>query len=158
MMDMTVTAKDVVAQDTVRVRLEPAKGAALGPAPVGGHLPLVMPDGTARRYSLTSPPDAPFREITVLRSEPSGGGSAYIHDRLAIGDTVATERPEDGFPLAPGPHHGVFVAGGIGITPFLTMIPALRAAGGTHALHLRRAPCGPAPAAAGRAGGGALCR
>lgn len=134
-MDLVVTGKSAVAGDTVRLRLETPDGAVLPPAPPGGHLPIVLPDGTARRYSLTSPPDAPFREITVLRADPSGGGSAYIHDHLAPGDVVTTELPEDGFPLASGPHHGVFVAGGIGVTPFLTMIPALDATGGTHELH-----------------------
>lgn len=134
-MDLTVTEKEEVARGVVRVRLFPPEGTDLSPAPVGGHLPIVLPEGTARRYSLTSPLGASYREIMVLRADPSGGGSIYIHDRLAVGDTVVADPPEDGFPLADGPHHGVFVAGGIGITPFLTMIPALRAAGGTHELH-----------------------
>ena len=134
-MDLTVTEKKEVAKGVMRVRLALPDGADLPKAPVGGHLPIVLPDGTGRRYSLTSPPSAPYREITVLRTNPSAGGSAYIHDRLAVGDAVTVEPPEDGFPLANGPHRGVFVAGGIGITPFLTMIPALRAAGGSHELH-----------------------
>lgn len=133
-MDLIVTAKAVVATDTVRVQLRAQGGTDLPVAAPGGHLPVTLPDGTARRYSLTAlGPEA--YEITVLRADPSGGGSTYIHDRLAVGDTVATEPAEDGFPLAPGAHHGVFIAGGIGITPFLTLIPTLRAAGGTHALH-----------------------
>lgn len=135
-MDLIVTEKEIVALDVVRVRLAAPDGARLPEAPVGGHLPLTLPDGTARRYSLTGEPRAPlFYEITVLRADPSGGGSAYIHDALAVGDVITAAPPGDGFPLARGAHHGVFVAGGIGITPFLTMIPALRRASGTHALH-----------------------
>lgn len=136
MMELIVTEKEVVADATMRVRFATPDGGRLLEAPVGGHLPIVLPDGTARRYSLTSEPRAPLLyEIIVLRADPSGGGSTYIHDTLCVGDTVTAQPPEDGFPLARGAHYGVFVAGGIGITPFLTMIPALRHAGGAHELH-----------------------
>ena len=134
-MQLVVIEKTMVAHDVVRVRLEDPEGHPLPAAPSGGHLPVVLPNGSARRYSLTSPSDASYREITVLRANPSGGGSSYIHDKLSVGDLVETKPPENGFPLSLGAHHGVFIAGGIGITPFLTMIPALRAADGTYQLH-----------------------
>ena len=136
LMRLVVAEKALVARDTVRVRLADPAGAALPAFAPGAHLPLTLPDGLGRRYSLTSDPGGGrFYEITVLRTDPSGGGSSLIHDRLVVGDAVDAEPPEDGFPLAWDAPHSVFVAGGIGVTPFLTMIPALAARGASYELH-----------------------
>ncbi|MEU9343815.1 PDR/VanB family oxidoreductase [Streptomyces sp. NPDC048278] len=57
----------------------------------------------------------------MLRETGSRGGSAYIHDELAVGDVVEATEPRSLFPLEEAPEY-LFLAGGIGITPFLSMI------------------------------------
>jgi ferredoxin-NADP reductase len=57
----------------------------------------------------------------VLREPDGRGGSAYLHDELAVGEPVGVGGPRNNFPLVSAPHY-LFVAGGIGITPLLPMI------------------------------------
>ncbi|MFJ3802867.1 PDR/VanB family oxidoreductase [Streptomyces sp. NPDC090088] len=59
--------------------------------------------------------------MAVLREAGSRGGSVYIHDELAVGDVVEATEPRSLFPLEEAPEY-LFLAGGIGITPFLSMI------------------------------------
>ncbi|MFD0476733.1 PDR/VanB family oxidoreductase [Nonomuraea thailandensis] len=75
-----------------------------------------------RQYSLCGDRWDPHAyRIGVLREPDGRGGSAYVHDELAVGDTVAIGGPRNNFPLAPSERY-LFVAGGIGITPLLPMI------------------------------------
>jgi ferredoxin-NADP reductase len=59
--------------------------------------------------------------VGVLREPASRGGSAFVHDELAPGDTVAIGGPRNNFPLVPAERY-LFVAGGIGFTPLLPMV------------------------------------
>lgn len=134
-MKLVVTDKTPIAADTVRVRLARPDGEALAGFAPGAHVELAF-GGMVRRYSLTCPVDQPdYREISVLLTDPSAGGSAYIHTRLAIGQTINVSDPRAAFPLAMDAAHSVFIAGGIGITPFLTMMKALQDAGASFELH-----------------------
>jgi ferredoxin-NADP reductase len=95
----------------------------------GAHVDLHLAEGLTRQYSLCGDPaDADLWRIAVRREAPGRGGSAYVHDRLAVGDTVALGGPRNNFALVPAPAY-LFVAGGIGITPLLPMIRAAEDAG-----------------------------
>lgn len=133
-MRLRVIDKALVADGVVRIRMGDQAGGGLPPAEPGAHVEVSL-QGMVRRYSLTSLPGSPFYEIHVQRAEPSAGRSAYIHDCLTAGDEVEVSEPRDGFPPAPNAPRAVFIAGGIGITPFLTMIPAMRAVGMATELH-----------------------
>ena len=50
----------------------------------------------------------------------SRGGSQSMHRDLAIGDSVLVQSPENSFPLVEAPEY-LFIGGGIGITPLITM-------------------------------------
>lgn len=134
-MDLIVTEKTEIAQDTLRIRLVPPAGTELAPFKPGAHIELAFA-GMTRRYSLTSYPDAlRFYEICVLRTRPSRGGSEYLHDRLQLGETVAVAAPNNAFPLNLAAQSSAFIAGGIGITPFFSMMHALHRAAKPFALH-----------------------
>lgn len=134
-MRLVLVARTAVATDAVRLRLVDPGGAALPPFAPGAHVEFSFA-GMTRRYSLTSLPDVlDAYEVCVLRTDPGGGGSAYLHDRLEVGDGLEVSTPCDAFPLAPDAEHSVFVAGGIGVTPFVTMMHALAAAGRSFELH-----------------------
>lgn len=75
-----------------------------------------------RQYSLCGNRwDAETYRVGVLREVAGRGGSAYVHDVLAVGDLVGLGGPRNNFPLVPASRY-LFVAGGIGITPLLPMV------------------------------------
>lgn len=116
--------------DGVRVlELRRPDGGELPPWTPGAHVDLELDEGLVRQYSLCgSPSDRDRWRVAVLREPEGRGGSSWVHDKLAVGDTVAVRGPRNHFPLVPAPRY-VFVAGGIGITPLLPMIAAADAAG-----------------------------
>jgi len=134
-MDLYVDEKREVAEDTVRVRLARPDGQKLPSFVPGAHIELAV-GGFTRSYSLTGPVQEPgFYEIHVLRRKPSRGGSAYIYDRLASGDIVEVTGPFNGFAFNDDSTHCVFIAGGIGITPFLPMMTQCHAQRRSFELH-----------------------
>ena len=107
----------------------------------GSHIVLSFASGTGRRfanrYSLVGAPGtAGMYRIAVQREERGNGGSKCLHEELGPGSPVGVEGPFDDFPLAPVPAgRAILVAGGIGITPLVSMAHALHAAGKPFALH-----------------------
>jgi vanillate O-demethylase ferredoxin subunit len=133
--ELVVAAKTLVAADTVRIELARADAQSLPSFEPGAHLELGFA-GLRRRYSITSSPLAlDHYEICVLRADPSRGGSTYLHDRLEVGERVVGTGPVNAFPLRVDADHSVFVAGGIGITPFLSMMQVLHDASRSFELH-----------------------
>ncbi|MBU2550129.1 MAG: 2Fe-2S iron-sulfur cluster binding domain-containing protein, partial [Proteobacteria bacterium] len=110
---------------TKTLRLIPLQG---DPPPfrAGQYLNLsVRIDGskTSRAYSISSPPGAPFLDVTVRRKE-NGFVSPYLLDRIEPGRVLESTGPHGEFYIDPltGPADLVFLAGGSGITPFASMI------------------------------------
>ena len=133
-MELLVHRKEIVAEGVVTLSLRDPAG---GPVPAwrpGAHLDLVLGNGLIRQYSLCGDPaDTSELRVAVLR-EPSGrGGSAYVHDVLAAGDVVEVDGPRNHFPLVKADRY-LFVAGGIGITPLLPMLSAVRSSSAEWAL------------------------
>ncbi|HEY6794226.1 MAG TPA: PDR/VanB family oxidoreductase [Kineosporiaceae bacterium] len=128
-LSLQVTRKEPVAAGVVRLTLRHPAG---GPLPVwtpGAHVDLVLDEGLVRQYSLCGDPaDTGALQVAVLREPAGRGGSAYVHDVLAEGDTVPVRGPRNHFALVEADRY-LFVAGGIGITPILPMIEAVAAAG-----------------------------
>jgi ferredoxin-NADP reductase len=119
---LRVAAKTVEADGVVTLRLAHPQGARLPDWTPGAHIDLVLPNGVTRQYSLCGDRwDAHSYRVGVLREPDGRGGSAYLHDELAVGEPVGVGSPRNNFPLVPAPRY-LFVAGGIGITPLLPMI------------------------------------
>jgi ferredoxin-NADP reductase len=92
----------------------------------GAHVDLHLPCGLTRQFSLCGDPNDPGAwRVAVLREPEGRGGSAYVHDVLAEGDEVAVSGPRNNFPLVEADDY-LFIAGGIGITPILPMLPAVK--------------------------------
>ena len=128
--DVRVTAKEEVADGVVALTLRALDGAPLPPWTPGAHVDLILGSGVPnRQYSLCGDPDdhSAYR-LGILHDPSGGGGSRHVHDRLAAGDVARIRGPRNNFALAPSPRY-LFVAGGIGITPILTMIAAAESAG-----------------------------
>jgi len=78
---------------------------------------------TSRPYSISSAPGAQRLELTV-RNKPEGFVAPYLFNTLKVGDVLETTGPSGHFyyePLIDG-EDLVFLAGGSGITPFMSMI------------------------------------
>ena len=60
---------------------------------------------------------------------------AYLHETLRVGAEIEIGAPRNNFPLIESAPHSVLIAGGIGITPILSMIQRLGALGASFELH-----------------------
>ena len=127
--EVRVQAKEPVADGVVALVLQPVDGAPVPAWAPGAHVDLVLEGAPTRQYSLCGDPaDRTAYRLGVLRDPAGRGGSLHVHDRLAVGDVVRVRGPRNHFPLVPSPRY-LFIAGGIGITPVLTMVRAAEAAG-----------------------------
>ncbi|WP_068071534.1 PDR/VanB family oxidoreductase [Novosphingobium lentum] len=91
----------------------------------GAHIDVVLAPGLSRQYSLCGDPaDRQMLNFAVLREPASRGGSERLHDAVAPGDTLTIEAIRNNFPLVAA-EETLLIAGGIGITPLLTMAEAL---------------------------------
>ena len=123
--------------ETASVRslvLEPVDGHELPGFPPGQFVALKLDapgagPGLLRTYSLAAPADGSAYHIAVKR-EPNGRASAYLHDRVAVGDVVQVGAPRGTFTLdTDGRGQVAFLSAGIGVTPVLAMLGALARAG-----------------------------
>lgn len=117
-MKARVASVKSAATDVIWVELDPVSEVFPPYAP-GSHVDFVLPGVGVRQYSLTG--DGKTYSFAIQK-EPSGrGGSVYLHDHLKIGMEVKISPPRNNFPLhADKPL--LLLAGGIGITPFLSML------------------------------------
>ncbi|MFI0355990.1 PDR/VanB family oxidoreductase [Actinomadura sp. 9N407] len=121
-MDLRVAARTEVADGVLALTLVHPAGRRLPNWTPGSHVDLVLPGGLTRQYSLCGDRwDAHSYRLGVLREPDGRGGSAFIHDELPEGATVAIGGPRNNFRLVPSERY-LFVAGGIGITPLLPMV------------------------------------
>lgn len=133
------------------IELAAAEGGSLPGFAPGAHVSVRIPPNHAdrpqemwRSYSLVAFPDeleaneatprARYR-LGILREAGGRGGSRYMHDDLRIGDSLLLRVAPNGFPLEPARDGIQLVAGGIGITPLVTMASALSNAGADCTLH-----------------------
>lgn len=113
-------------------------GGALAGYTPGAHVKFSLPAGE-RSYSLVDfEPVSPgsgvdrYRFAVQLEAQ-SAGGSRYMHD-LAPGDEVLALPPGNDFALVAG-RPGLLIAGGIGVTPIISMATALKHAGTPFRFH-----------------------
>ncbi|MTD15049.1 MOSC domain-containing protein [Nakamurella sp. YIM 132087] len=121
---------------TVRsFRLTAVDGAEWPAYEAGAHVDIKVDNALTRSYSLCTLPAADGYRIAVALATDGRGGSRHLHGGVQIGDRITVSAPRNHFPLAAGPGPHVMVAGGIGITPFLSMIEQLEADGTDWNLH-----------------------
>lgn len=120
-LDVSSVVKE--AEQIVTLELRAKTGLPLPAFEPGSHLELYLPNGLVRHYSLYN--DCAERHrycIGVGLAHDGRGGSRYIHDVVRCGDTLAVSPPKNNFHLVPNATDYRFIAGGIGITPILSMI------------------------------------
>lgn len=111
-------------------------GGSLPPFQAGAHIDLHLPEGRVRSYSLANAPHEQGRYLVAVQREEQGrGGSAWMHDSLRVGQLLSAGAPVNDFALNESAEHSVLIAGGIGITPILSMIARLDALNRSWRLH-----------------------
>ena len=134
-MELKLQEKRQVAKDTVQLRFVPSKDTALPKFQAGAHIDIAFA-GFQRQYSLvSSPDDLNAYEICVHLEEEGRGGSAYLVNTMTIGETVNFLNVNNAFSLVKNETHAVLIAGGIGITPIISMANALHHEGRSFELH-----------------------
>lgn len=117
------------AEGVISLELVDPTGAELPPWEPGSHLELVLPSGLIRHYSLCGRvEDRSAYRVAVLRVADGRGGSMELHDSELAGQELEVRGPRNHFPLVDAPHY-LLLAGGIGVTPLLSMARRLQADG-----------------------------
>lgn len=125
-----VVKKQALAGGIVLFELHHPDGLDLPAFSAGAHLTVEVPSGVRRNYSLCSnPADKNFYQIAVKRDALGRGGSISMADEVQEGSLLAISAPRNNFELHPRAEQFLFVAGGIGITPILSMMRHLKSQG-----------------------------
>ncbi|WP_137128587.1 PDR/VanB family oxidoreductase [Rhizobium sp. FY34] len=116
-----------------------ADGAPLPRFEAGAHLTIETPSGAWRSYSLNNDDGETSRYVIAVKREEQGrGGSLSLHRQLHVDQLVHARAPHNGFALVSAPRY-LLIAGGIGITPMLSMLRRLRRQGcDVHMVYLTR--------------------
>ena len=121
-LDMRVTAIRYAGPDTNLYELRPLSKDLLPVFKAGAHVDLFLPTGLIRQYSIASDPEDRSRYVLGIKRDASGrGGSRFVHDSFRAGTVVPMSLPRSTFSLVEDGKPAVFIAGGIGVTPFLSM-------------------------------------
>ena len=88
----------------------------------GAHIDVHLPNGMVRQYSITNGPGELLSYIIGVKQESaSKGGSKVLVETVREGDLLSISEPRNNFPLRRDATRTVLIAGGIGITPLLSM-------------------------------------
>jgi ferredoxin-NADP reductase len=133
--DQVVPVNDLI----TRFRFVHREGWPLPPFSGGAHTVVEMEDNGIRRrnpYSLMGDPeDTSGYSISVRRDDGGRGGSLFMHREVRPGMEMVISHPVNLFPLDLRARKHLFLAGGIGITPFLAMMAQAQRLGLRFELH-----------------------
>lgn len=102
----------------------------------GQYVNVEIPgSGMTRAYSFSSAPGAE-RAAFVVRNVPDGRMSSYLTRDARSGQRMAFSGPFGSFYLRPVTRPVLFLAGGTGIAPFLSMLDVLGASGSTQPVRM----------------------
>jgi len=130
-----VASIDHLSETTTQFAIRLDDRGALGFLP-GQYVNIQVP-GTdqTRSYSFSSGPRAD--EVAfLLRNTDTGALPTYLRERAKEGDRVEFQGPLGSFYLRPVQRPVLFLAGGTGLAPFLSMLHKLAQDGADHPIHL----------------------
>lgn len=103
----------------------------------GSHIDVKVSEKHIRQYSLCNDPTEQNRYVIAVKKDEQGrGGSKLLHETIQPGDSIEVGSPRNNFPLNMDFDHYLLLAGGIGITPLMSMAHALHAANKSFELHI----------------------
>jgi len=130
MMPLRVTRNDKIADGIHLFEFRDVGGKQLPEFSAGAHITIRVPNGALRKYSLCNDPAERDRYQVAIKREVNGrGGSTNLIDGVKAGDELMVAAPINDFELPGRATDFLFIAGGIGVTPFMAMIRQVHAAG-----------------------------
>ena len=117
--------------------VDPA-GGPLPPFEPGSHIDVRVPGGNlgVRQYSLCGDPHDRSHYLFAVQREAAGrGGSKAIFDMVRPSTALTISPPRNHFALRPAATYHLLLAGGIGVTPMISMLHYLRRHGSGFTLH-----------------------
>ncbi|WP_342723497.1 PDR/VanB family oxidoreductase [Bradyrhizobium sp. B097] len=136
-MEVRIRKVHCIATDIVGIELESATSNVLPRFSAGAHVDVYVSDKIVRQYSLCSDPsDSSYYRLAILKDANSRGGSKAVHENLHEGMSLKIGRPRNNFELIEDGGRAILLAGGIGITPLLSMAYRLQTLGADFDLHL----------------------
>jgi len=132
---VTVTGIESVAEDIMLMTLHSEGGRARPGWSPGAHVDVIA-GPYVRKYSLCGDPaQTGSYQLAILKDPASRGGSAYLHDTVAVGDVLRIRGPKNHFRLNEDAEDFILIAGGIGITPIIAMADRLKFLGRRYHIH-----------------------
>src|SRR5215470_12491290 len=123
LMPVRVRRADMIADDVREFELVRPDSGDLPQFAAGAHIAVRVPNGQLRKYSLCNDPAERDRYvIAVKREAPGTGGSLSMVEDVKVDDELMVSDPRNDFALVKSPAGYVFIAGGIGITPIMSMV------------------------------------
>ncbi len=137
LLTVKVASKTLEAEGVISLELVDPAGNDLPAFSAGSHIDVHLPNtGNLRQYSLWNDPSETHRYcLGILRDPDSRGGSLEIHDAVKQGDLIKISHPRNHFHLQEAPERSILLAGGIGITPLLSMAQRLQSLGKEFEFH-----------------------
>jgi len=135
-MEVRVSRVGREAIGTKSYELVDPEGGELPPFAAGAHIDVLLPGPVMRQFSLCNDPAERHRYVIAVFAEPgSRGASRLLHRKVRPGARLVVSRPRNRFPLVEGAARYLLLAGGIGVTPLLSMAYRLAALGADFTLH-----------------------
>jgi phthalate 4,5-dioxygenase reductase subunit len=130
MRPLRVARAEAIARDIHLFEFRDPEGGELPAFTPGSHVTVRAPNGTLRKYSLCNDAAEADRYVIAVKRDAAGhGGSVSLVDGTRPGDLVAVSEPRNAFDLVSKAPAFIFVAGGIGITPIMSMVRSLASRG-----------------------------
>ncbi len=110
------------ADGIVSLDLRRPDGGELPSFTAGAHIDTHLPGDLIRSYSLVNPQGERRRYvIAVALDKASRGGSMHMHRTVRAGEMLEVSPPKNNFPLEEAAPMTAMLAGGIGVTPMVSM-------------------------------------
>ncbi|WP_206995696.1 benzoate 1,2-dioxygenase electron transfer component BenC [Trinickia mobilis] len=131
----TLASVEQLTGSTIHFSIDVDDPGKLGFLP-GQYVNVEIPGSELKRsYSFSSPPGA-SRVSFVVRNVPNGRMSRYLSEHAKPGERIAFAGPYGSFYLREPARPILFLAGGTGIAPFLSMLDVLSDTAGTQPVRM----------------------
>lgn len=118
-----------VAEETELIRVMMFRSATDNTLPdytAGAHIEFDLAESGKRSYSLIDWPGVANQFTVAVQIEHAGDGGSQAMHAMAVGQTIETSLPKNNFPLVDSDAPVLLLAGGIGITPMISMATELQ--------------------------------
>lgn len=128
-----------IAEGILEITLTPIESATLPSWRAGAHIQLVAKTmaghDAQRRYSLVKKSGNTTRYVIAVNKPHEFGVAAYLHTEIVNGCELEISSPINDFAAHSGSGTAILIAGGIGITPILSLASEYRASGRNFEIH-----------------------